>query len=98
MTKSLDTRREARLAARQAERIEDAGLDLPILVELLTLAEGELAEAAAKVAGLAERVLVRTSVGGMLLDPNANNVAAAATNLVIVVNALIADAEAVVKA
>ena len=98
MTKSLDTRRDARLAARQAERIEDAELDLPVLNELLAVAEGELAAAAAKVADLAEKVIARTSVGGMLLDPNVNNVAAVATNLSVVVKALIADAESVVKA
>lgn len=98
MTKSLDTRRDARLAARQAERIEDAELDLPVLNELLAVAEGELAAAAAKVANLAEKVIARTSVGGMLLDPNVNNVAAVATNLSVVVKALIADAESVVKA
>lgn len=98
MTKSLDARREARLAARQAERIEDAELDLPVLNDLLAVAEGELAAAAAKVAALAEKVITRISVGGMLLDPNVNNVAAVATNLSVVVKGLIADAEAVVKA
>ena len=97
-TKSAGDRRAERLAARAAERKEDAELDLPVLGELLALANGRMAEVAAEAAALAEQVIARTTSGGLVLDQQIVNAAATAKNLGTVAAQLIKDAEAQLKA
>lgn len=91
MTKTLDQRRDDRIAAREADRHEDATLDQPLLTTALEAITVDLKAARLKVAGALEKVIVTHP----LLVSQIDTLSVLEANLSKLVEALLKDAEAV---
>lgn len=91
MTKTLDQRRDARLAARDTDRREDAELDQPLLTAALEAITVDLKAAREKLAAAVEKVIVTNP----LLAGQIDTLAVLEDNLVTIITALLKDAEAV---
>ncbi|MDB5420675.1 MAG: hypothetical protein JWR59_622 [Brevundimonas sp.] len=91
MTKTLDQRRDARIAARDTDRREDAELDQPLLIAALEAVTGDLASAREKVATALQKLIVTHP----LLAGQVQTLGTLENNLVNIVSALLKDVEAV---